>query len=693
MPTVEKENMPDSSLPVRQGWRVLRDRWDRWVAPTADNLPNRRVIAIPLAALAVFFIILVACGVTGSSTGIVHSQISTGSDPDLIAGEPQAIRSDEWFVQSSWVISQVEQSLPAWNKSFPGGMDATVQNDLPSADWSTAFRPHLLGFFFLPLDQAMAFKWWLPALGVVASVFMFTMSLLPRRPLTAMALGVGTLFAPFLQWWYLSLTLYPVLWAFVVMAGFVWCLKTRRRGVAWAWGAAAGYATPALAMGIYVPFMVPAVLVTAAFCLGALFSSTMGRPRLRERVKDVLPIVVGGVVGCAVMVLWILTRLGTIRAFLETVYPGERLERVGGADLTQLAQLFSGFLSYGLQRSQGAPFTVNASEASTFLLPGVFLLAALAWTAVSRYRALHRLDGPTIGLVVAAVIMLAFMFVPGWDALAHLLLLDRTTYTRVRIGFGILSVVVIVLLTRRLEDAPGEGWRPARSLAWVSAALAAASIVFVLLRGDALIGFTAWIGIGARRDVIIAAAAACALIIMVWLFARRRVFAGSVLFLVTSLVLTAGVNPVYRGVLDLRDTATVAEVQKLDAADPGAWVGINASLVPTMMLVESGVETYNGVQGTPSDEMWSAIDPTGASEDAWNRLATVSWLPGEGDPDPRNPFPDQIQLTFDSCAPFAQEHVAWVLSPVVLDQACVTEVETIPEGAAEMRIYRVESAR
>ena len=676
----------------RRRWRGIRGRWDQWAAPTADNLPNRKVVAIPLAVLAAFFVILVAFGITGSSTGIVHSQIATGADSDLISGEPQAIRSDEWFVQSSWVISQVEQSLPAWNESFPGGMDATVQNDLPSVDWSTAFRPHLLGFFFLPLDQAMAFKWWFPAFGVIASVFLFTVSLLPRRPLTGVFLGIGMLFAPFLQWWYLSLTLYPVIWAFVVMAAFVWCLKSRRRVAPWVWGGVAGYATPALAMGIYVPFMVPAVLVAGAFCLGALFSSSLGRERLADRTKDVFPVLVGGVLGCVVMVLWIFTRLGTIQAFLKTVYPGERLEHVGGADLTQLAQLLGGFLSYGLPRSHGAPFTVNASEASTFLLPGLFLLAGLVWTTVARLRATRRWDGIAIGLVTAAAIMLAFMFVPGWDAVAHFSLLDRTTYSRMRMGFGILSLVVIVVLTRRLEDAPTEGWRPARGIAWVSAALGLGSIVFVLGRGNSLIGFEAWVALGARRDVAIALAAAIALVAMVWLFARQRTAAGAALFCVTSLVLTAGVNPVYRGVLDLRTTPAVRAIQEINAREPGAWVGINSSLVPTMMLVESGVQSYNGVQGTPSAPMWSAIDPSGQAGEIWNRLATVSWLPGEGDPKPRNPFPDQIQLTFDSCASFAQQHVTWVLSPVVLDQSCVTEIESVPSGPGEMRIYRVVPA-
>ena len=58
-------------------------------------------------------------------------------------------------------------------------MDATVQHDLPTSDWSTAFRPHLTGFLFLPLDQAMAIKWWLPAFAMMAAIFLLVVTLLP----------------------------------------------------------------------------------------------------------------------------------------------------------------------------------------------------------------------------------------------------------------------------------------------------------------------------------------------------------------------------------------------------------------------------------------------------------------------------------------------------------------------------------
>ena len=403
------------------------------------------------------FVGLVALGITGTSTGFVHSLISTGEDADLIAGEPQAIRSDEWFVQTSWTISQVEQGLPLRNETFPGGMDATVQHDLPTTDWSTALRPHLTGFLFLPLDQAMAVKWWLPAFAMMASLFLLTVTLLPRRPISGLMIAAGFFFSPFLQWWFLSITFYPPAWAFLVMAAVVWCLKTRGRIGQWVLAGLLAYLTVALGTGIYVPFIVPAVVVALGFSVGAVLTRTGDDGSVGQRLRRVVPIFIAGAAGALVLGIWAVTRWQTIVGFTSTVYPGERLQSVGSAGLAEVDALFSGIFSVGLERTGGRPFGPNSSEASTFLLPGLFLFVVLIWLIVDRFRTQRRIDWLSVGVLASGALMLAFLFVPGWDAVAHLLLLDRTTYGRMRLGFGLLSIVMILAGRGEGERALGGG--------------------------------------------------------------------------------------------------------------------------------------------------------------------------------------------------------------------------------------------
>ncbi|WP_314506489.1 hypothetical protein [uncultured Microbacterium sp.] len=671
----------------------VRSRWGTFVEPREDGLPNRRVLALPLLLLAMLFVGLVALGITGTSTGFVHSLISTGEDADLIAGDPQAIRSDEWFVQTSWTISQVEQGLPLRNETFPGGMDATVQHDLPTTDWSTALRPHLIGFLFLPLDQAMAVKWWLPAFAMMASLFLLTVTLLPRRPISGLLIAAGFFFSPFLQWWFLSITFYPPAWAFLVMAAVVWCLKTRGRVGQWLLAGLLAYLTVALGTGIYVPFIVPAVVVALGFSVGAVLTRTGDDGSVGQRLRRVAPIFIAGAAGALVLGIWAVTRWQTIVGFTSTVYPGERLQPVGSAGLAEVNALFSGIFSVGLERTGGRPFGPNSSEASTFLLPGLFMFVVLIWLIVDRFRTRRGIDWLSITVLASGALMLAFLFIPGWDAIAHLLLLDRTTYGRMRLGFGLLSIVMILLVAVRVKERSEAGldripsWVPL--VGTVLAALMVARIVWVVARDydpAVIVAHVPAIAIAAGALLVVL------FVLSVWLFGRGSIAWGAAVLLVVSVVSSVGVNPLYRGVLDLRMTQTVAEIERLNDERPGEWVGINTSVLPTMMLVESGVSSFNGFQSAPSEDMWGEIDPQSKFESNWNRLANVSWVIGSGDPAPRNPAPDQIQMTFDSCNEFAQENVQWILSEVPVDQSCVTLVSTVPQGPTTMRIYEVTTA-
>lgn len=678
-----------STTPPARSWRSLAAAYGRFVEPRADGLPNAKVLGIPLGLLAGVLALLVALGLTGSSTGVVHGLISSGEDPALVAGEPAPIRSDEWFVQTSWVISQVEQGLPPRNETFPGGMDATVQNDLPTTDWSTALRPHLLGFFVLPLDQAMALKWWLPGFAVIAAGYLLALVLMPRRPLASAALSVGFFFAPFFQWWYLSTTLYPAAWAFLVMATAVWCARATRRRGAWILAALTAWTTTAMAVGVYAPFIVPVALVAAAFVIGLLLTSD-GSSGVRARLGRLVPLLVAGAAAAVVMVVWLVSRWSTIQGFTSTVYPGERLQDVGHDGAPELAQLLAGFLSFDLGRTTGGPFAMNAPEASTFFLPGLFLVVAIVWVLVARWRADRRLDGVAIALLISGAVMAAFLLVPGWDLLAHVLFLDRTTYPRMRIGFGVLSFVLVPVFIRLVADFRTATGRPIPRWVPLSAlGLAVLSVVFVLWRIDRQVGLTSYFAGMSKSTLVLGILLSLLFVLSVAFFAAGWAGAGATAFLLVSLVSTLGVNPLYRGVLDLRDTATVRAVQERNAEDPGTWVGITSTSLPTMMLVESGVTALNGFQGAPSQEMWSEIDPSGASEEEWNRLGMVSWVLGEGDPAPRNPYPDQVQMTFDACATFAREHVTWVLSETVVESPCVTLTDTVQEGPSTFRIYEV----
>jgi len=660
--------------------RRIRGSYERAVRPTADGLPRTRVLLAFPAVLLAALVVLVALAINGTSSGILRSALESGPDPQLISGEPQPIRSDEYNVQTVWVLSQVEQGFPVINEVFPGGMNATVQNELPAADWSAAFRPHLLAFFFLPPDQAVAARWWVPGFSMMAAAYLLAVTMMPRRPVTAAALSVAFFYSPFFQWWFLPLTFWPVAWALTTITAIVWAFRSRGRTSRILLAAAAGYLTVTMAFTVYVPFIVPCAWVVIAVAIGFLIwgrEEGAGSTLIRN-LRAFLPLLVAAACAVVIAVLWVLTRFEAISGLLGTVYPGLRSQSTGGADFGFLVRMFAAPFTQALAENQTVGLGPNSSEASTFFLTGLFLIPALIWMMSRQFRASRRIDPLSFGIVVALAVISAFAFVPGWDPVARVLQLDRVFVARIMIAFGLVSFLAPLALIG-LSDR-----REHRLPAWMSAitgllALSATAVVYASLRGDA----AATLGAAVDWKII-----ALALVVAVVLLTRPLPLAGAIMALLIAVPPGASVNPVYRGVFKLNDTAVGQAIERIDPDDSETWMAIG-SLTVTDLLVEAGVQSYSGVQTAPPDQMWEDIDPDGSDEQKWNRLANVSWTLGSGEPVVTNPAPDSISVTFDSCSRFAAENIDFVLADVPVDQACVRPITTVDTPSAPFTVYEV----
>ncbi|TFD57546.1 hypothetical protein [Cryobacterium sp. Hh38] len=654
-------------------------RYRRFISPKSDNLPRVRVLLALPALLVLVGIVLVALGINGSSSGVFHDQISYGSDPDLIAGQPQATRSDEWNVQTVWAIAQVEQGLPLTNETFPGGMDATLPQDLPRVDWTVAFRPHLWGFMVMDVDHAIAFKWWLPGLALIAAAYVFLVSVIPRRPIVVAMISVGFFFSPLFQWWYLSTTLWPAVWALTSMAALVWAFKSSSVASRWIWASIVGYLTVVMATGIYVPFIVPAVLVVVFFAVGQLVDHLRQRPFRGGVFKRIAPLLAGGLVASAVTGLWLYSKRTVVDAFLGTAYPGDRSSPPGMGDLPSFMSAVGSSFTQSLNDQRAGLLGANSSEASTFFYIGIFLLPVVIWIIAREMKAKRSVPWTLVGLIFVVVLFLAYLFLPGWDGLSKLLLLDKTTGNRVRLGMGLASIGLLAYVVSYLDKYRlRAGWW----LAIIPAGL--------FLASQLLIGYVALRGLPAMLETaqlwwVWATLSAAS----IFFFARRKPRLGAAAFLIVTVAGSGLTNPVYRGVLDLRETDVSQAIMAIDEANPQTWVGVGSGLT-TAMLLESGVRAYNGFQGAPSQQMWSAIDPADAYEFEWNRLAGVSWTAAPGEPVVSNPAADQISVTFDACSQFAQENIQYVLSTDQrIDHACLSTESGFDLPKSQMFIYKV----
>jgi hypothetical protein len=669
--------MADIATDSCERWRRIVRTYKRFATPAEDGLPRARVLlAFPLALL-ILGAVLVGLGLNGSSSGAFYPEISAGKDPALLAGEPERTRSDEWNVGMVWTIAQVEQGLPEKNRTFPGGMDADLPYDLPNTGPSMVFKPHLWGFLVLDVGRAVAWRWWLPGLALIVAAYLFLVTMLPRRPVLSAALATALFASPFVQWWYQTTTLWPMAWGLLTMAAILWGIRARRPLARWLWALPVAYVTVVMAMGVYAPFIVPVAYVVIFAAAGVIVQALRDGMRLRELFGRAMPVIVGGTAGIGATLLWLQLKADTVNGFLSTVYPGERLSSTGGGRAISAAQLFASSFSQALTGEHGF-LGLNSSEASTFFFVGVVLIPVVVWIVISRRRS--RLPLPWLAIAMTAVVVLfaAWIFVPGWDWLSHLLALDRTMAGRVRIGLGVASFALVACVIRE-----SEGRMPGR---WLAGILGVG-----FLASQAAIAVAVTIVLGPERvwgDAPLWWLVALATAASIFFFARGRVMIGAFLLFVVSVTSTIGVHPVYSGVLDLRETPVAQAVMHIDEESDEPWVGVGGSFIIAVLL-ESGAEAYNGTQGAPSREMWDQIDPDGRYESAWNRIGAVRWTPGEGEPAVTNPVPDVILSTFDACSGFAQRHVGRVLADTDLVSPCLVATDRFPMPHYTITLYDV----
>lgn len=618
------------------------------------------------------FVVFVATGIDGSSSGVLYGVFHAGSDPNLLAGSPRPIRSDEWLVVTPLIISQVQNGFPQLSHVFPGGMDASILWDLPYAGWSVVFRPHLLGFFFLPLNSAFAFKWWFPFFTLAGAAYVLLV-VMWRRPLAAFATAGIFAVSPFMQWWFLPNTFWPPAAALAACAAVLLLLDHPRGWWRWFVAAAVAYLVVVSIITFYPPFLIPCIIAAVGFAVGAVFSKN--ELSWRERSRRLMPLVVGAAGSVVVTAIYLVQHTESVKTLLSTVYPGERLASTGAG--MPFYTVYAGVFGAGLRSGDLSHFGGNSSEGSSFLFLGFFLAPVVLWLLVRQWRR-RRVEWLLIGTLVSLGTLVAFIYVPGWDAVSHLLLLDRTTANRSIIGVGVSSILVLAVVVKSLD-------RAEKRAPWWIVGLAGALVLGEQVAVYEYLGQSA----PAVLEVVPLWSVMLGLLtIAMLLFARRHVTAAALTAGVVSLLVAGWVNPVYRGVLDLRATDAGRAIEQVQQSEPGTWLGLGGADVAAI-LRETGVEAYSGVQPYPSEEMWSEIDPDKSSEAVWNRYAHVNWTLSPDAPEAANPQPDVVVAHLDTCSAFAQKYVDHIFTEQVVDQPCARLVETIPANGTAFRIYDV----
>jgi hypothetical protein len=614
-----------------------------------------------LASIWLLFLILVAAGIHGSSTGITAAwwapeeryrgylfNIDSDIDQDssrldrkglaaFLMAEAKLSRWDELAVYTPYALSQFSQQprFPVVNGGYGNGQNMLVIPQPPVLHVATLARPATWGYFLLGKQRGLAWFWWFQVFGCFTVLFLLFQVLLKCH----------SRLAAFGAFWFCA-SAYSVCWshwpAHATMFAALGCLSSyqifasTKKSLQVISGVLLGLSIPGFVMIMY-----PAWQVQLGYLALVLFAGLVIRDKLYVPAQllsgfRVLSLAIALILAGALTVSWLLTCLSDIRIMSNTVYPGNRVS-VGGS--YSISELFKG--TYNLITIYSCPAKLlSQSEASSFyyLFPAIFLAIPFSRKLLRGLGAVAR----TMIIFILAMLYLLFVGVPA--SVAKISLLSYVPTYRADLSIGLASIILClsVLAMTSQGDEPAKHRRQ-RLLALI---VGSVIVVFFVYHGLALMKFTGDFPIPV---LILLMALLMGSLSYALLAGRKRAFCsilGLLLVATTALFnpLATNLDHVYGSELATK----IIEINSLSADRP-LWLCYGGNHVGALVSVLGG-RSLTGIQWLPQLPIWHVIDPERSHEQSYNSYNEVSFFPSHND----------NQVTFESPKP----GVLWVsISP------------------------------
>lgn len=645
-----------------------------------------RALAYPIILL-ILLILLSASGTSGSSIGIYH-QIFYGAttDTNLIANSPRSIRSDEWILGSQRIIAQENNDYKAVNQNIGEGEDTILLTDVPAKDWSTLFRPHNIGFFILPFENAFALRWWMPTFLLALAVYVFSLSLLPRKYFISSLISIIAVASPFLHWWYGYSTFAILAFAFLGLASVIHLLKTDRIPRIFLLSIATIYCSVAFVFSFYPPFQIPIVLVVTMFIVGYYLEN---RNKINGKKTKILVIITSIFIAICLSGFFFLQHKEALSVVATTAYPGERIVPSGGYSMSHF---LSSAYSPIFQNDDKAKFykkpsigAVNSSESANFILLMPLLIPVLVYFVASRNHSKER-SWTLIMMLFVSLLFLVWLFIPQLSIIGKITLLDKVPHSRLLMGWGLINLILLIVFIR---DFTKKQRAFPRKFATIYSLLM--YVLYLILGWRIHQQFPDFLGVA---GVFIYGAI---FPIIIFLLMRRRFILALTLLAMFSVYSVASINPLYKGVGTITETPIAKQIKQINNAHPGTWVSDSMQIENFPVMV--GARSLVGTFVIPQNSLWDKLGIIN-QRDAYNRYAHVGYtfdrLANVNTPTRivQN-SPDQFNIFIEPCNSFfTVEDVKYVITTeqfTKMEAPCMQLISTAKYPNINFYIYHIDS--
>ena len=550
----------------------------------------------------VIFLLCILFEVSGSSIGIWKEfGMSDVENTGVILGTSRKIRSDEWAVLTPMTFSQKFDGFKYFSDIIRGDKtDVFIVYGLPTLNLMQVFRPFQLGFLFLGLAKGLSFFWCGRLIVLFLIMIELFMLITKKNKLLSVIAAILITLGPAVQWWFAVNGIAEILIfgsiAILLLDKYMKTDNFKKRCLY--------LLGMVISAGGYLLVFYPAWQVSMAYVFLALAIWVIIKnwKTCKINYKDIISIIVAIIIFAGCMAYIFIQSIDTIKAVMNTVYPGSRAETGGG----QGYKLFEYVMTIFLPFKDILLKTNTCEKAVMFTLFPIGLI--LAGVVLFKEK---KKDKLLISSLVIYVFIAIWITIGFPEIIAKITLMGNVQAGRAVFPLGVLEIIILIRSLSLIKD-------PFKK----RTSIAIATLLTIVLVSICKIGNRAYI----TPKMAIAMAIMC--MYLFYFILRYKSKYAKYLFLcgITFVMFMAGgtVNPIQKGVDIIYESSIIKEVQKINNEESGKWIVEGISFPIPNYILMAGVPVINTTNVYPDMDRWHMIDTERKYEDVYNRYAHIN---------------------------------------------------------------------
>lgn len=642
-----------------------------------------------------FLLFVMAFKYSGSSIVNFDGLIQSHNDNTryhTLLGTPRMIRTDEWATSTTYILSQgkAQNSFSYFNNVLRGtDTDMFTVSNAPVLDILMLGRPFQIGFLLFGNDVGLSFYWYARLVAMMLGSYELCLILTKRNKKVSLCGMIVITFSAAVQWWYCMDTL---LWGQIVLVLIDKFMNTDKKRNKYL--CALGILIAGLS---YVFVFYPAWQLSFGYLFLTLVIWILIKNIKYRNYKfnkhDIAVIIITIIALGLLLGRWYMLSKDTLKATMNTDYPGERCEIGGGA-----LNLYSYFYDIFFTFEEYLNPCEFASMLSLFPIPMILGLIYV----IRNKKDLHF----WIPMLVVSGFLSIWCVYGFPEFFAKLTKMSMTTAGRVSIPVGTACIYMLIYLMGNFE----KGDKLINKKA--TFAIAVISTIFIIYKAKTTIGFAEEFHYLDKFKILLGGEIFLAVIFGVLNINNEKIKNYTIYGLI-AVALMSGlrVNPVIR-TTDIFYTKPVAiKMQEIKESDPEAiWVVVdkgdeipktdeneeveiedNGKWYINDYAVANGIRTLNSTGVYPNMDLFKEILGDKAEEyrKIYNRYAHINFKIIEEETEVKLLYADNIVIRLNY-KDLEKLNIKYVLSKEDLSEKSFEDKLEEIYNEDEMYIYKVK---